>query len=165
MAQITVEVLNQRWAGVPVTLRSGKALGQTDKRVVITFKDVNHLPEGLEGSSAEDQLIIGLSQDVMELHLTTNCTDDPFSLEQSVFSTKLRVAEMGAYGEVLTTILDGESLLSVGADAAEECWRIVDEVLEGWRNNSPPMEGYPAGSDVPDAWLAGGIPGGPSRLS
>lgn len=153
MAQVTVEVVNQRWAGVPFTLRSGKALSQTDKRIVVTFKDVHHLPEGLHGTAAKDQLVIGLDPDVMELHLTTNRAEDAFTLEQSVFSTDLRVSQLEAYGEVLAAILDGEAFLSVGAGAAEECWRIVDQVLDGWRSGASPMQEYPAGSAVPQEWL------------
>lgn len=152
MAQITVEVANQRWAGVPITLRSGKALGQTRKHVVITFADVRHLPVGLTGPDPKDRLIIGLSPDVMELHLTTNGTADPLQLEQSVLRTELRQADLDAYGEVLAAILDGEVMLSVRGDAAEECWRITDQVLESWHSGAVPMEDYPAGSPVPNDW-------------
>lgn len=152
MAQITVEVANHRWAGVPITLRSGKALGETHKHVVITFADVRHLPAGLTGPDPEDRLIIGLSPDVMELHLTTNGTSDPLALEQSVLRTDLRHAELDAYGEVLAAILDGEVMLSVRGDAAEECWRITDEVLDCWRSGAVPMTDYAAGSPVPADW-------------
>ena len=152
MAQITVEVANQRWAGVPITLRSGKALGETRKHVVITFADVRHLPAGFAGPDPKDRLIIGLSPDVMELHLTTNTAADPLALEQSVLRTDLRHAELEAYGEVLAAILDGEVILSVRGDAAEECWRITDEVLAAWHAGVVPMTDYPAGSPVPDDW-------------
>lgn len=152
MAQITVEVANQRWAGVPITLRSGKALGETRKHVVITFADVRHLPAGFAGPDPKDRLIIGLSPDVMELHLTTNTAADPLALEQSVLRTDLRQAELEAYGEVLAAILDGEVILSVRGDAAEECWRITDEVLAAWHSGAVPMTDYPAGSPVPRDW-------------
>ncbi len=152
MAQVTVEVVNQRWKGVPITLRSGKALGETHKHIVITFADVRHLPEGLHGGDGEDRLVIGLSPDVMELRLTTNGTEDPFELEQSTFTTELRHAELSAYGEVLSAILDGEPMLSVRGDAAEECWRLTDEVIAAWQAGKVPMEDYQAGSPVPASW-------------
>ncbi|UFU01803.1 glucose-6-phosphate dehydrogenase [Ruania suaedae] len=154
LAQVTVEVANPRWAGVPITLRSGKALGETHKHVVITFADVRHLPEGLSGADTKDRLVIGLSPDVMELRITTNGTSDPFALEQSVFSTTLREAELEAYGEVLAGILDANPMLTVRGDAAEECWRICDEVLAAWAGDEVPMEEYPAGSPVPRSWGA-----------
>lgn len=152
MAQVTVEVVNQRWAGVPITLRSGKALGKTRKNIVVNFADVRHLPEGLTGGNGPDRLIIGLSPDVMELHLTTNTTEDPFTLEQSTFATDLRHSELDAYSEVLAAILDGEAMISVRGDAAEECWRLTDQVLEAWRHGAVPMEDYVAGSHVPADW-------------
>lgn len=152
LAQITLEVANQRWRGVPITLRSGKALGKTRKRVVITFRDVRHLPQGFEGGCGPDRLIMNLDPDIMELQLTTNGAQDPFVLEQSRFITELRQAELTAYGEVLSAILDGDSLLSVRGDTAEECWRITDEVLAMWRTHQVPLEEYPAGSPVPSHW-------------
>ena len=154
LAQLTVEVANPRWAGVPITLRSGKALGVTRKHVVITFADVRHLPDGLHGPDPKDRLVIGLSPDVMELRITTNTTSDPLALEQSVFATTLREAELEAYGEVLAGILDGNPMLTVRGDAAEECWRICDDVLAAWAGGEVPMEEYPAGSSVPSSWGA-----------
>jgi len=152
MAQVTVEVVNQRWAGVPITLRSGKALGKTRKHIVVTFAEMRHLPEGLIGGDGPDRLVIGLSPDVMELHLTTNTTKDPFTLEQSTLATDLRHSELNAYSEVLAAILDGETMISVRGDAAEECWRITDQVLEAWQSGAVPMEDYVAGSPVPADW-------------
>lgn len=152
MAQVTVEVANNRWAGVPITLRSGKALGQTRKHVVITFADPRHVPAGLTGHDPKDRLIIGLSPDVMELHLTTNTAEDPLALEQSVLRTQLRKSDLEAYGEVLSAILDGQVMLSVRGDAAEECWRITDQVLQAWAGGAAPIEDYAAGSPVPPEW-------------
>lgn len=152
MAQITVEVVNQRWAGVPITLRSGKALGKTSKHVVINFADTRHLPEGLKGGDTPDRLVIGISADVIELHLTTNTTKDPFTLEQSTLTTELRHGELDAYSEVLAAVLDGEMMISVRGDAAEECWRLTDQVLKAWQAGVVPMEDYVAGSPVPAAW-------------
>ncbi|PFG18579.1 glucose-6-phosphate dehydrogenase [Serinibacter salmoneus] len=154
LAQITVEVANDRWAGVPITIRSGKALGATQKHIVITFRDVRHLPRGLKGADPKDRLIIGLSPDTMELRITTNGTDDPLELEQSVLATTLRESELEAYGEVIAGVLDGNPMLTVRGDAAEECWRICDAVLGAWERNEVPMEEYPAGSPVPAAWGA-----------
>lgn len=152
MAQVTVEVVNQRWAGVPITLRSGKALGKARKHIVVNFAAMRHLPEGLTGGNGPDRLIIGLSPDVMELHLTTNTTKDPFTLEQSTLATDLRHSELNAYGEVLAAILDGETMISVRGDAAEECWRLTDQVLKAWRSGVVPMEDYVVGSPVPADW-------------
>src|SRR5699024_7663587 len=83
---------------------------------------------------------------------TPTGTADPLALEQSVLRPDLRQAELEAYGEVLAAILDGEVILSVRGDAAEECWRIVDQVLAAWRSGAVPMTDYQAGSPVPADW-------------
>ena len=52
-AQVTLEVANWRWTGVPFTMRSGKALGQDRGEVIITFRkppDAAHRPRRLESN-------------------------------------------------------------------------------------------------------------------
>src|SRR5690625_3720714 len=152
LAQIVVEVENQRWKGVPITLRSGKALGKIRKEVVITFRNVRHLSTGFDGSCGPDRLIIGLSPDVMELQITTNGTEDAFVLEQNTFKPDLRKAELSEHGEELTAPRDGESMLSLRGGAAEVCRRITGQVLDVWRQGGVPLEEYSAGSPVPKSW-------------
>ena len=48
-------------------------------------------------------------------------------------------------------MLEGDPFLSVRGDTAEECWRIVDPVLQAWRGKAP-MDEYAAGSDGPASW-------------
>ena len=56
------------------------------------------------------------------------------------------------YGEVLASILDSDQRLAVRGDAAEECWRIVEPVLDAWRSDAVPMHEYRAGSRGPRGW-------------
>ena len=53
---------------------------------------------------------------------------------------------------MLSQLLDGDVALSVRADAAEECWRIIEHVLDAWRRGDVPLEDYPAGSTGPSDW-------------
>ncbi|NHI20599.1 glucose-6-phosphate dehydrogenase [Phycicoccus endophyticus] len=152
LAQVTLGVETNRWAGVPFVLRSGKALGTARKEVVVTFREVAHLPEGFTGRPGPDRLVIGLKPGSMDLTMTMNAEGDPFDLEQKMLSAKLAPPRMQAYGEVLGQVLDGSRLLSVRADSAEECWRIVEPVLRAFGRGSVPMEEYAAGSDGPEGW-------------
>ena len=148
-AEMTVGIGNWRWAGVPVVLRSGKAIGGPRQEVVYTFRDVPHLPEGFAGPSREAQLRIGIRPATMSLDLVTNGRDDPFDLECDRLETEFAPSELSAYGEVLAELLDGDPTLSVRGDIAEECWRIVAPVLAAWRDDAVPLETYPAGSRGP----------------
>ena len=58
----------------------------------------------------------------MALEMNVNGPDDPLQLDRVSLDTNLNPG-MPAYGEVLAGVLDGDPLLSVRGDTAEECWR------------------------------------------
>lgn len=152
LAEVTFEVATSRWAGVPFTLRSGKALGEKVSEIVMHFRDVAHLPTGFEGSTAPSVLRLSLGPDRMALELNLNGPGDPFHLDRDVLEAEFGEGERRAYSEVLEGILDGDPTLSVRGDNAEQCWRVVQPVLDAWRAGSVPLEEYPAGSEGPDGW-------------
>lgn len=153
LAQVTLEVRNNRWAGVPFVLRSGKALGSPRKQIVAHFRDVPHLPTGFAGTSGGDRLVIDLKPGAVSLTLTMNAEGDPLDLEQKTLTASLAAPRMQAYGEVLAQILDGRQLLTVRGDAAEECWRVMAPVIKAWAQEKVTLETYAAGSSGPDGWL------------
>ena len=57
--------------------------------------------------------------------------------------------EVDAYVRVLSDLLGGGSALAVGAEEAEEAWRIVTPVLDAWAAGVVALEDYPAGSSGP----------------
>jgi glucose-6-phosphate 1-dehydrogenase len=57
--------------------------------------------------------------------------------------------ELPAYGRILLDVLRSNSALSIRADEAEEAWRVLTPVLEGWSRHLPPLQEYDAGSDGP----------------
>ena len=152
LAELTVKIDNQRWAGVPFRLRSGKALRDRRKEALITFKNVQHLPSGLSGQPVADRLRLSMGPDKMALEMNVNGPDDPFELDRASLETDLLAGRLPAYGEVLAGVLSGDPLLSVRGDTAEECWRIVDPVLQAWRANKTAMDSYAAGSTGPAIW-------------
>lgn len=152
LAELIVEVDTWRWTGVPVLLRSGKALGRPRKEAVVTLKATPRLPTGLRGNDTRDQITIGFKPARLALHLDVSGPGDPFNLETASPVAELAEGELPAYGEVLAGILDGDPLLAVRGDNAEECWRIVEPVLDAWRDDEVPLDTYAAGSDGPSSW-------------
>jgi glucose-6-phosphate 1-dehydrogenase len=152
LAEITVRVDNWRWAGVPFLLRSGKAMEAVRKEIVLTFKDVPHALTGFTGTQQPARLVIALDPDVLRLDLVINGKGNPFDLDRVTLDANFGKGELSAYGEVLHGILTGDPLLSVRGDMAEECWRIIGEVLAEWRSGGQPIETYPAGSTGPSGW-------------
>lgn len=154
LAELTCEVRNARWQGVPFTLRSGKALAARDAEIVLRFRPVRHLPQGFTGDAEGSVLRFTLGPDRMSLELNVNGADDPFRLEKTVLTADLGDGALRAYGEVLSGILDGDATLSVRADAAEQCWRIVQPAIDAWRSGSVPLDEYAAGSSGPAGWAS-----------
>lgn len=154
LAEIVFEVRNARWAGVPFTLRSGKALGEPQREIKVRFRAVRHVPTGLSGSAEGAVLRFSLGPDRISLDLNVNGADDPFVLERATLSTELGPGALKAYAEVLSGVLDGDPMLAVRGDAAEESWRIVEPIRQAWKRGDVPLDEYAAGSAGPASWVA-----------
>ena len=152
LAELVVEIDNWRWSGVPFRLRSGKALRERRKEVLVTFKQLPHLPVGFRGEASPDRLRLSMGPDRMALEMNVNGPSDPLQLDRVSLDTDMNPGRLPPYGEVLAGVLDGDPLLSVRGDTAEECWRIVDPVLQAWREGKVAMDSYAAGSDGPSSW-------------
>jgi len=153
LAEVVFEVASDRWTGVPFILRSGKGLDRKHSEIVVTFKPVRHLPPGLDGDPADGgRLTFSLGPDEMHLRLHVTGGDDPFALRDEDLVTELGVGQQRSYEEVLDELLDGDVALSVRADEAEECWRIIQPVRDAWARGETPLDEYAAGSTGPASW-------------
>ncbi|KIS26978.1 glucose-6-phosphate dehydrogenase [Arthrobacter sp. SPG23] len=154
LAEVRVDIDNWRWAGVPFILRSGKALGVKRKEAVVTFKPVPHLPKGFTGVDSPNQLRIGFGPDTLQFDVDVNGPGNVLSLDRATLNAELSASDLLPYGEVLEGVLTGDPLLSVRADTAEDCWRIIEPVIKAWARGSVPLEEYAAGSSGPEGWPA-----------
>lgn len=154
LAEVTFEVANARWSGVPFTLRSGKGLGDPRREVVLQFKPVRHVPTGFTGKAPGAILRFSLGPDVMSVEINVNGGEDPFVLHRANLQADLGAGDLKAYAEVLAEILEGDAALSVRGDAAEQCWRIVEPVIKAWKDDLVPLQEYVAGSPDTVPWPA-----------
>lgn len=138
LAELTVEVDAPRWRGVPITPRSGKAVGRPATEVRLVLHPVEGRPAGLLGELLPAEIRISLSPEHLAVDLDINGDGDPFDLERVTLDAAFGGGKLSVYGEVLAGILEGDDLLTVRGDLAEQCWRIVDEVLKAWRDGSVP---------------------------
>lgn len=153
LAEVVFEVRSDRWAGVPFVLRSGKAMAKKWSEIVVTFKPVRHVPPGLAGTPVDGgRLTFSLGPDEMHLRLHVTGGEDPFALRHEDLVADLGEGQQRSYEEVLDELLDGDVALSVRADEAEECWRIIQPVRDAWAKRAVPLETYPAGSLGPEEW-------------
>jgi glucose-6-phosphate 1-dehydrogenase len=153
LAEVTLQINTWRWAGVPITLRSGKALGVRRREIVITFKPARHLPTGLTGENSPTVLRLYVAPDAMSLEIDINGPGDPYELERASLDATFGDGQLLAYREVLAGILDSDPSLSVRGDSAVEGWRILAPVIAAWRADEVPLDEYPAGSSGPAGWV------------
>lgn len=152
LAELDLEISSRRWSGVPIRLRSGKALAREVRQVVVTLKPVAFAPYGMGGYPPANVLTIDLTPDEISVQIVTNQGGGRFRLGTVELEASVGETALAPYTEVLAAILDGNPLIAVRGDLAEECWRICDPVLEAWRRGEVPMDEYPAGTDGPEHW-------------
>ena len=146
LAEVTLFVDNERWRGVPFRLRSGKALASDRQEMVIRFRPVPNLLFGQDGDPPVNRLSLAMNPDRMLVDLALNGAGDPFWLEAAALELTLAPQELSAYARLLLEAFEGDPVLSIRGDEAEECWRIVAPVLAQWEQGVPSLVTYPAGS-------------------
>jgi glucose-6-phosphate 1-dehydrogenase len=144
-AEVTLRVNDWRWAGTPFRLRTGKAIGQERREIAIHFRPVPHAP--FDDRCRPNVLRLTLSPDALALELNLNGEGDPFDLEQVKLEVDFPTQEIPPYSLLLKEVVQGDAVLSIRGDEAEELWRIVEPVLDAWDRDEVPLEEYAAGSD------------------
>lgn len=150
-AEVVLYIDNWRWADVPFSLRTGKALGVQRKEIAIHFQPVPHLAFGQQEEPSANVLRLQIDPDRMALEININGVGDPFCLEQNELVTELAPAEIPAYGRLLLDVIDGQPTFAIRDDEAEESWKIVEPILEVWKSGGIQLLEYPAGSSGPQS--------------
>jgi glucose-6-phosphate 1-dehydrogenase len=162
-AAIQLEIDSWRWAGVPWLIRTGKSLPVTSTEAIVEFNAPPRLLFSPPGSRPPHpnhlRFRLGKEDGVM-LHLQTKAPGDeltsrPIDLEVSfdqVFGHRQE-----AYQRLLEDAMAGDARRFGRADALDEQWRIVEEVLD----NPSPVVPYRKGTWGPSEAeaLAAGVGG------
>jgi glucose-6-phosphate 1-dehydrogenase len=146
-ASLTVDVDNPRWAGVPFTLRSGKALDVDAAEVVIQFRPLPHYLLGQWPGVEPNMLRIGLTEPYVRLSTTLNGPER--RAESRELEARSAAPRFTAYAHLIEHMLEGDPMLFIGGDEAEEAWRIIDPVMNAWSRGDVPIQEYPAGGAPP----------------
>ncbi|MDO5619170.1 glucose-6-phosphate dehydrogenase [Kocuria sp.] len=146
--QITVEVDTWRWNGVPVTLRSGKAIGSPRQEIVVHFKPAPHHYDHY-GTCAGNALRMGFEDAEITLEINAGGPFDARGLSRLNLSSSTGPQPLGAYGNVMRWLLDGNLAFSVLGEAAEQGWRIVQPAVDAIQDGTVQLQDYAAGSRGP----------------
>jgi glucose-6-phosphate 1-dehydrogenase len=154
---------NERWAGVPFLLRTGKCLVESRQRVSVVFKDA--VP-GLPGQPGGGSILgFELSGDgEIDLGLVIKQPGPELTLGVGATALSLGSASNGsplpAYSLLLHDVLTGDRSLFTRPDGLEHVWKVADGILQ----NKPEPIQYARGSwgprqavelARPNAWVLG----------
>lgn len=148
-AEVTLAIESERWEGVPFRLRTGKALAEARREIHIHFRGVDPLPFAPQDDLLANRLVMSMDPDTMTLDIALNGAGDPFHLEPARLELDLAPQELSPYARLLLDAFEGDPALSIRADEAEQSWRIVEPVVEAWRDGVVPLGTYRAGSTGP----------------
>lgn len=147
--QVTAQADTERWRGVPVTLRSGKAIGDPAQEIVVNYRrrGAENEPSALPGT----RLSFPFNNEVA---ITVNVSDHGYSRNHRrvTLREELMPSRLSPYGRLVGAIAAGDHSSEVPADTPRLSWQIVEPVLAAFARNEVPLEEYRAGSKGPENW-------------
>ena len=149
-AALKLEVANSRWGGVPVFLRTGKAMATKATEIVVVFKDRSRR------ELSDNQLIIriqpneGISLKLLAKKPGFSNELQPVQME-FCYSGTFDGHQPDAYQRVLMDALRGDRSLFATSDEVLASWRLLQPVLDAWKTSAEPPASYAQGSHGPAA--------------
>lgn len=150
-AAVQVAIENWRWDGVPIFLRTGKALKRRVTEIVIKLRDAPMLRIGGQRRPGIPTLIVIRVQPDEGISLRIGAKRPGPRFEMVPAGMRLDYAGLSetalrdAYENVLSEVFAGFHLSFPSAEEIELSWEIVDPVLRAWEMDGRP-ETYPFGS-------------------
>lgn len=155
-AAARVRIENWRWDGVPIFVRTGKALKRRSTEIVIKLRDAPSLRVGGRRQRGIATLIVIRIQPDEGITLRIGAKRPGVRFEMVPAGMRLdyarltRTALPDAYENVLSEVMDGGHSAFPGGEEIELSWEIVDPLIKAWESGGHP-EPYPVGSWGPQA--------------
>src|SRR2546421_1682212 len=150
-AALRLDIDNWRWSGTPFFIRTGKCLPVTQTELRLVFKGLPpRLGLGLSRRPEPNQLVVKLDPSTgVRLLLEAQRRE---SVEPEQISLDMEFAQEGGEGPtpyevLLHAAMVGDSKRFTRQDGVEECWRVMQPLLD----QPPPVHPYAKGSWGPDA--------------
>jgi glucose-6-phosphate 1-dehydrogenase len=146
-AALRLQIDNWRWSGVPFFIRTGKRLPVTQTELRLVFKDPPRLRFGLRGSESPspNQLVVRLDPTTgIQLLVDAQRAD---SVKPEQITLDMEFAQEGGEGAtpyevLLHAAMIGDSKRFTRQDAVEQCWRVMQPLLD----SPPQVHSYAQGS-------------------
>ncbi|TMD10592.1 MAG: glucose-6-phosphate dehydrogenase [Chloroflexi bacterium] len=155
-AAARLSIHNWRWDGVPIFIRTGKALRRQLTEVVIRWRDAPHLKVGGHLQRPIPTLLVMRFQpnEGITLRIGAKRPGPRFEMVPAGMTLEYkrlaRAPLPDAYENVLSEIMAGGHTAFPGGKEIERSWEIVDPLIQSWESEGHP-ETYSKGSWGPQA--------------
>ena len=155
-AAVRLQVENWRWSGTPFFLRSSKRLARRVTEVAIQFKQPPHLLFEGGKQPQPNVLLLRIQPDEgVALRFGAKVPGPDMRIRDVRMDFRYGTAFGGetadAYERLLLDSMLGDGTLFARRDEVEEAWRIVDSIVQGWKQSGRRPDTYPAGTWGPEA--------------
>ena len=158
---------NWRWAGVPILLRTGKRMARKQTSISVQFKrppmdffkTVQCEDDFCDLADAQPNVLTFRIQpdEGISLNFATKRPSMHLVVQSSELDFNYADTHEGelpeAYERLLMDVMRGDAALFTRSDEVEAAWKLMDPVLQGWRERGQriPMHFYVPGSWGPQA--------------
>lgn len=140
-AALKIEVMNSRWGGVPVLLRTGKALAASFTEINVVFKDRSrrNVPDNL--LTLRIQPNEGVSLRLLAKKPGFSSETEPVEMSFRYDTSFGGATQAAAYERVLMDAMLGDQTLFATSDEVFAAWEILQPVIDAWgdRESAPPI--------------------------
>ena len=148
-AAVALSINTPRWEGVPMLLRTGKALNKKMTEISVVFKAGRGQAQRENTLRFRIQPDEGISLDLLAkvpgfVHKLESV--DMFFDYNNSFNKEMHI---DAYARVLADAISGDATLFTSSAEVLESWRIVEPLVRNWQMGDDSLETYPAGSSGP----------------
>ena len=151
-AALKLYIDNWRWRDVPIYLRTGKRMTESQSMISICFR--NPPQQFFRGTQYQQMrqnwVVLGIQpSECLRIEMTVKEPGLEMNTRQTSLDASLRrtdEAQTDAYEELLLDVIEGDRSLFLRYDEVEYAWRVVDPVLNVWATERDFIQTYPAGS-------------------
>ncbi len=142
-AAVKLSIDNWRWAGVPIYIRTGKAMPLTSTEVFMEFRLPPRNVFGEKVAPSRSYIRTRISPDVViALGLRVKAPGEGMTGRDAELTLTSRPGDLHPpYQRLLADAVHGNQELFAREEAVEACWRIVDPVL----GDATPLHYYKSG--------------------
>jgi len=146
--KLRMELRGKRWAGVPVTLESGKRMGEVCKEISVSFRHPHPcLCDRAEHYKNRVRFVLE-PNDAIKIGFWAKRPGFEDEVEEREFTFFLYEREEKAqyveeYARLLLDAIRGDQTLFVSTEEIREMWKFIDPILQAWQEGAVPLDTYP----------------------